>query len=89
MHTDKRGSVAYVNDFDLTEVKRFYKITHSSIETLRAWQGHKREQKWFSCTKGAFVIFLITTGKHRPKLMSCFQKQTYLSLIHIKGNHLN
>lgn len=58
-HTDKRGTISFVNDFDLTAVKRMYCIEHPDTETFRAWQGHQKEQKWFFVTKGIFEIALV------------------------------
>jgi len=56
IHTDYRGTIRFVNDFNLTGIKRFYTITHPDIETIRAWQGHKLETKYFYVTKGSFVV---------------------------------
>lgn len=54
--TDERGTLSFVNDFDLKEVKRFYSITHTDKSVVRAWQGHQQETKWFRCLKGCFVV---------------------------------
>ena len=59
LFTDERGSVAFVNDFDLTQIRRFYTITHPDTEIIRAWQGHQKESKWFYCVKGAFELLLV------------------------------
>jgi dTDP-4-dehydrorhamnose 3,5-epimerase-like enzyme len=55
-HTDHRGTVRFVNDFGFDDVKRFYTITHPDTETIRAWQGHKLETKYFYAVNGAFRI---------------------------------
>ncbi len=55
-HTDNRGKLEFINDFDLSKVKRFYKTTHFDIETVRAWQVHQKETKWFHCIKGSFKV---------------------------------
>lgn len=54
--SDHRGSLKFVNDFTLENVKRFYTITQSPAEGARAWQGHKTESKIFHCLKGAFAV---------------------------------
>jgi dTDP-4-dehydrorhamnose 3,5-epimerase len=61
IHRDKRGQITFFNDFDLTDIKRFYVISnHNSPVTnhnqVRAWQGHKIEEKHFYCTAGSFLI---------------------------------
>ena len=58
-HEHSRGNVAFVNDFNLAPVKRFYLITHPNTDIVRAWQGHKIECKWFYCTKGSFEIKIV------------------------------
>ena len=58
-HKDPRGLLFYNNDFDLTNIKRMYVIENHSIDFVRAWQGHKIEQRWFSAIQGRFKIQLI------------------------------
>ncbi len=58
-HSDSRGTVLYNNTFDLSFVKRIYTIQNTSTASIRAWQGHKIEQRWFSVVKGSFKIQLI------------------------------
>lgn len=58
IHQDERGKIVFANDFDLVDVRRLYHITHHSTETVRAWQGHKVEAKWFHCTAGSFLVKL-------------------------------
>ena len=56
LHQDSRGIVSFVNDFDMTAIKRFYQIKQSNTELIRAWQGHQKESKWFHCVEGSFTI---------------------------------
>ena len=53
---DHRGSVSFVNDFNFESIERFYVITNSEENPLRAWQGHKLDQKNFYCVAGSFKI---------------------------------
>lgn len=55
-HTDARGILSFINDFDMSAVKRMYTINHPSITIVRAWQGHKIESKYFKCIRGRFLI---------------------------------
>ncbi len=55
-YTDNRGTICFVNEFDLSSVKRMYSITHPDKKIIRAWQGHQQESKWFKCIKGSFVV---------------------------------
>lgn len=53
---DHRGSVSFVNDFNFENIERFYVITNSEENPIRAWQGHKLDQKNFYCVAGSFKI---------------------------------
>lgn len=58
-HADTRGKVFYNNNFNASKVKRIYVIENILLEFIRAWQGHKIEQRWFSVINGSFRIRLI------------------------------
>ncbi|GAB1462407.1 WxcM-like domain-containing protein [Pedobacter sp.] len=58
-HTDERGTINFINDFDMQLVKRFYKIEHPDTSVVRGWRGHKIEQRWFHVIQGKFDISLI------------------------------
>ncbi|WP_394749402.1 cupin domain-containing protein [Spongiimicrobium salis] len=58
-HIDDRGVLRFFNNFAMDKIVRFYEIAPSSTEIVRAWQGHKKESKWFYCTQGSFKIQLI------------------------------
>ena len=59
LFSDDRGSLLCVNEFSLKSIVRFYEITPKDTSSIRAWQAHKDECKWFYCTKGAFKINLV------------------------------
>ena len=56
---DRRGKLKYVNDFNFTNVGRFYIIENSSIDVIRAWQGHKIERKYFYVISGSILIYVV------------------------------
>ncbi|MEO8234890.1 MAG: dTDP-4-dehydrorhamnose 3,5-epimerase family protein [Flavobacterium sp.] len=56
---DERGKITFVNDFDLKAVRRCYSIEHSDTAIIRAWQGHKKEQKWFQVILGTFLVAVV------------------------------
>lgn len=58
-HTDDRGSISFINDFDLKDVRRSYIIESANTEIIRAWQGHKTEWKYFQVIQGSFTIGLV------------------------------
>jgi dTDP-4-dehydrorhamnose 3,5-epimerase-like enzyme len=58
-YNDSRGILFYNNDFDASAIKRLYVIDNQKTNFIRAWQGHKIEQRWFSVMQGSFKIKLI------------------------------
>lgn len=59
VYTDERGTLKFINEFDLKDIRRIYIIEPSDTSFIRAWQGHKKECKYFLATKGSFTIGLV------------------------------
>jgi dTDP-4-dehydrorhamnose 3,5-epimerase-like enzyme len=57
--SDERGALVYNNEFDASLVKRIYFIENKNVDFIRAWQGHKIEQRWFTAVRGSFLIRII------------------------------
>ena len=55
-HSDDRGTVFFTNELNLKNVIRTYKVQNKLIKTVRAWHGHKLEEKWISVEEGEFLI---------------------------------
>ncbi len=53
---DDRGMLAFANDFDLTPYKRFYTVKNHRQGFVRAWHGHKFEQKAVLPVSGDFLV---------------------------------
>ena len=53
---DDRGEVAFVNDCDLTGVRRLYIVSHHRSGFIRAWHAHHREAKYVTAIQGAAVV---------------------------------
>lgn len=53
---DDRGEVAFVNDFDFADVKRFYIVSNHSAGFVRAWHAHRREAKYVTVVQGTMLI---------------------------------
>ena len=52
---DNLGFIRFINDFDLEKVRRMYLIKPEK-NVIRAWQGHKKESKWFYVLSGSFQV---------------------------------
>jgi len=57
--SDHRGTISYVNDFSFKDIERFYIISNSVENPIRAWQGHKLDAKNFYCLNGSFKIHFV------------------------------
>jgi len=77
--TDNRGSIAYVNDFLFEGVCRFYMISHPETDTIRAWQGHRIERKYFYVVKGAFVVAWVKIDNWKTPSLDLEAKSAVLS----------
>jgi len=60
---DNRGEVRFVNDFDFKDVKRFYQVENFSKNTIRAFHGHLKEEKFIYLTSGSVLIALVKLNR--------------------------
>jgi dTDP-4-dehydrorhamnose 3,5-epimerase-like enzyme len=65
-HTDNRGLLRFVNDFDMKQIRRMY-IIEPKFGQIRAWQGHEKEQKWFFVLEGSFLIQTVSIQAHQNR----------------------
>jgi dTDP-4-dehydrorhamnose 3,5-epimerase-like enzyme len=56
---DNRGQIRFVNEFDMSSVKRFYIIKNSDTELIRGWRAHRVEQRWFYVLSGSFELNIV------------------------------
>ncbi|WP_343320963.1 WxcM-like domain-containing protein [Sphingobacterium multivorum] len=56
---DHRGQIRYVNEFDMSAVKRFYIIKNTDLDLVRGWRAHRIEQRWFYVLSGSFSIDIV------------------------------
>jgi dTDP-4-dehydrorhamnose 3,5-epimerase-like enzyme len=93
-HTDSRGTLYYNNDFDASTIKRFYIIENKNMEFIRAWRGHKIEQRWFSAVHGSFKIRLIAVDNwENPskdlKAVESILKSDKLDILHVPRGYVS
>ena len=53
---DDRGSVRFVNDFNFSDVKRFYQVQNHRQGFIRAWHGHQHEAKYVYVASGSALV---------------------------------
>lgn len=93
LHQDQRGILRFNNHFDASEIKRVYMIENQTIEVVRAWQGHKIEQRWFSAINGSFLIKIISpnhweTPTDTIENFEFVLDKNTLDVLHIPGGFL-
>ena len=93
-HCDHRGTLSFINDFDMSPIKRMYTINHPSTETVRAWQAHKIEAKYFKCIKGRFLVAVVAIDNWEHPSAE-LHSQTFIldaqdtEVLYIPGGHAN
>ncbi len=59
MFVDDRGSISFVNNFDLAEVRRFYVVENHEVGFIRAWHCHMEESKYVMALEGTAILALV------------------------------
>ena len=85
---DHRGQIRFVNDFDMTLVKRFYIIKNADIELIRGWRAHRIEQRWFYVLSGSFSIDLVKIDSWKDTSRSLPVKNMVLQSSALKILHI-
>ena len=78
-HIDERGTLRFINGFDLQGVKRFYQVENHRAGFIRAWHGHKHEEKYMYVASGSAYVGVIdltteeiqkfTLSAEKPKIL--------------------
>jgi len=94
MAADDRGAVSFVNDFTFDGVKRFYVVSNHRVGFVRAWHGHKIEEKYVTVLCGAAVICAVKLDdwEHPSKLLEVHRfvlSATNPSVLYIPKGHAN
>lgn len=93
-HSDIRGTLTFNNDFDATSIKRMYTIENVDVHSIRGWQGHKMEQRWFSAIKGTFEIQILSIAYFEKGLKDlqpyCFVlKAGQMDILHVPAGFVS
>ena len=93
-HSDARGKLLYNNSFNASGIKRIYVIENKDTVFIRAWQGHRIEQRWFSVIVGNFEVKLIAVDNwDNPS--KTLQPLTFelssekMDVLHIPGGYIS
>jgi len=58
-HIDERGTLRFINGFDLKGVKRFYQVENHRQGFIRAWHGHRHEEKYMYLSSGSAYVGVV------------------------------
>lgn len=56
---DWRGEIRFVNEFDMSQVRRFYTIRNYDTQLVRGWRAHKIEKRCFFALSGRFTVYIV------------------------------
>ena len=92
--SDHRGTISYVNDFSFNDIERFYIISNSDKNPIRAWQGHKLDAKNFYCLNGLFKIHFVKIDDwEKPSkdltVETVFVTESESKIVHIPAGYAN
>jgi len=91
--SDERGTVFFINNLDFKKVKRTYLVSNKKPKTVRAWHGHKIEEKWVSVEEGEFLVCLVKIDNFKkPDIKSKvyqFKLKKEDGILHIPNNYAN
>jgi dTDP-4-dehydrorhamnose 3,5-epimerase-like enzyme len=90
--SDARGGLNFFNSFHMNEIVRMYEIQPNDIKTIRGWQAHQKEKKWFYCNAGSFVLNLVEIDNFDSPSKTLVPKQYVLkadqpSVLEISGGY--
>ena len=83
---DNRVMLVAFNDFDMSSIVRMY-VIQPEAGIIRAWQGHKKETKWFYAAKGSFLVKTIDI--HSLEKREYHLSDSESKVLEISGGHYN
>lgn len=89
---DDRGYLRHINDFDMSEVKRFYQVENHKKGFIRAWHGHKEEAKWVYVASGSIILGVVDmeqVGKKTPRVAKIYLSAVKPEVVYIPASHYN
>jgi dTDP-4-dehydrorhamnose 3,5-epimerase len=79
LSVDDRGKVSFVNGFNFKGIKRFYTVENHIAGFIRAWHGHKKEEKYISVVKGSALVCAVKVTNWKKPSKTVKPKRFVLS----------
>lgn len=87
IYADDRGFLRFVNDFDFSNVKRFYQVENHRQGYIRAWHGHKKEAKYVYVPKGSALVGIVNLETEEVNKFTLSSQSP--SILYVPPNHAN
>lgn len=92
--TDNRGIVSFVNEFPFQNYKRFYTIQNHDVGYVRAWHGHRFEEKAYFVISGKVLVGTVKIDNWDAPSPDCPVQTNVLSvdkpgMLFIPGGYAN
>ena len=84
---DDRGQVSFVNDFNFSDVSRFYMVENHEKGFIRAWHGHEKEGKYVFVPSGAILIGAVNL--ETEDIDRCVLSSSKPQVLHIPPGYAN
>ena len=93
-YSDARGTLMHNNAFDASQIKRVYILENADTAFIRAWQGHRIEQRWFSAIQGSFKIRLVAIDdcempSKKAEMITHILNAEKLDILHIPKGYIS
>lgn len=95
---DDRGVLSFIDNVDLSRVKRLYAVENFSTYTVRALHGHMHEEKFVIVVKGSIILvtakinFVQADPEQKPypsDIKRFVLSDKKLSIHHIEAGRMN
>ena len=86
---DDRGKLRFVNDFDFSNVKRFYQVENHRQGFVRAWHGHVHEGKYVYVPSGTALIGVVPLDDESASPQKVILTSEKPQILWIPPNHAN
>jgi len=78
---DDRGSIAFVNDFNMRNIRRIYTVYHEKPGMIRAWHAHNVECKFAFVIDGTFLFGAVNLETEKVDKFVLSDKQPKLLFV--------
>lgn len=89
IHIDDRGKITFFNRMEfMQKIKRVYIIKNFDKDVIRAFHGHKKEEKYFLAVHGSVLVCIgkVTAKNHAKRFVLSSDDP---SILYVPGGYAN